>query len=39
MPVDATKSIALSETGLTLSISAVNAARSRKPLDHKSHLT
>jgi hypothetical protein len=30
MPVDATKRIALSEKGLTLSISAVNAARSRK---------
>jgi hypothetical protein len=39
MPVDATKRIALSEKGLTLSISAVNATRSRKPLDHKIHLT
>jgi hypothetical protein len=30
MPVDATKRILLSEKGLTLSISAVNAARARK---------
>ena len=39
MPIDAAKRIAVTDKGLTLSISAVNATRSRKRLAPKIHLT